>query len=79
MPKTKKEEYFDVLDFETQAYLHEKRIEIIDKYNLAIANMSIYYNDNIISEEEKTGIWAILPSEIRTAIKKYNEENKDKK
>ena len=74
--KTKKEEYFDPLDEETKEWITETKDEILYIYNLAMTNMSIYYNEHMISEEEKTGIWAILPSEIRTAIKKYNEENK---
>ena len=79
MPKTKKEEYFDPLDEETKAWITETKDEILYIYNLAMTNMSIYYNEHMISEEEKTGIWAILPSEIRTAIKKYNAENKESK
>ena len=65
------QDHFDKLDAEEQAFLREQAAEII-----GAADVFAAYEERKkgLDNEEITALWSLLPSNIRTAIKKQGEK-----
>ena len=65
------QDHFDKLDAEEQAFLREQAAEII-----GAADVFASYEERKkgLDNEEITALWSLLPSNIRTAIKKQGEK-----
>ena len=68
-------EAFDALGDEAQRYIMDYSVALTDLFH-AKGDVLGYLEANKLDAEEKMALWSLLPSNIRSAIKKAREETK---
>jgi ERF superfamily len=71
---------WDSMDEESKKFLQGIADETIGRFNdISAESAALYLSAQSLDNDEKSAVWSRLDSKLRSAIKKYNEENKVKK
>lgn len=71
---------WEAMDAESQKFLQEIATNVISAFENAGISMAVQVlHDNVLDNDEKSALWTRFDSKLRSAIKKFNAENKEAK
>lgn len=68
---------WESMDTESQKFLQNIADDVIEAFTVNIEAAMSVLNKNVLDNDEKAALWTRFDSKLRSAIKKFNSENKE--